>query len=60
MKLVEIEDFEENAGEFALKQGDFLVILTGPDAGDRIEGMLPSFSNTDKSLREIFNEDTML
>lgn len=53
MKLVEIDTFEENGGEFALVEDGFLVILTGPNAGDFEDGVLPSFSETNKSLREV-------
>ena len=60
MKLVKIDHFEENGGEFALKDGDFLVILTGPNAGEYEHRLLPSFSETDKTLKEIFGENGIL
>lgn len=63
MKLVEINHIEENGGEFALKEKDFLLILTGPNSGEYIdgrEGVLPNFSETDKSLRRIFGEQGMI
>ena len=60
MKLVKIDHIEENGGEFALKDGDFLVILTGPNAGEYEERILPNFSETDKDLRKIFGEDGIL
>ena len=63
MKLVKIDHIEENGGEFALKQGDFMVILTGPNTGEYIDGrtdILPNFEETDKSLKEIFGEDSII
>mgnify|MGYP007020454130 FL=1 len=63
MKLVKIDHIEENGGEFALKQGDFMVILTGPNTGEYIDGrtdILPNFKETDKSLKEIFGEDSII
>lgn len=63
MKLVKIDHIEENGGKFALKQGDFMVILTGPNAGEDVGGgaeITPNFEETDKSLKEIFGEDSII
>lgn len=64
MTLVEIDDIEDNGGEFALKEGDFLVVLTGPNAGETMGGdagdMLPNFTEMNKTLREIFGEENSL
>jgi len=63
MKLVKIDEFEEHGGEFAVKDGDFMVLLTGPSAGKSIDGnmgVLPNYEVSEKDLREAFGEDSMI
>lgn len=60
MKIVRIDEFEQNGGEFALKGNDILVILTGANSGEVIDGemgILPNHSETDKDLRQIFLDE---
>jgi len=56
MKLVEIDEFEDNGGEYALKDDNFLVLLKSGNTIDGDVDFLPGHTETDKSLREIFGE----
>jgi len=62
MTVVQINTIEENGGEFALLKDDFMVLITGPNKGKCIDGkreILPTASETDKTLREIYDKDTV-
>jgi hypothetical protein len=58
MTIVEIDSFEQNGGEFALLEDNFMVLITGPNKGTCIDGeteILPNASETGKTLREIYD-----
>lgn len=59
MKLVKIDNIEEQAGEYAVIEDEILFYITGSKAGESIDGnydILPNYSEARKNLRDIFGE----